>query len=138
MSQKIRRSSSPLSHPHSDRAGYDLARGGHDLVRSSHIATMTRAALAAALLLGATCTARAAERKPVAATANDAANATVPADTVLLDAMQAELVRAMKDLGTVPVQGAHGAAAATPKPYFLSYSVSDADRCRLRRSSARL
>lgn len=57
-----------------------------------------------------------------------AADATVPADTVLLDAMQTELTRAMKDLGTAPVQEAHGAAVATPKPYFLSYSVSDANQ----------
>jgi predicted Zn-dependent protease len=45
-----------------------------------------------------------------------------PADTVLLDAMQAELHRAMSSLGS---NAAASDAAAALKPYFLSYSVSD-------------
>ncbi len=124
MSQKIRRIVSPISHPHADRARYEF-------VGRSHAATMTGAALAAALLLSASCTVRAAERKPLAASAVSqptAADATVPADTVLLDSMQAELTRAMKDLGTAPVQSVGGTTAPTPKPYFLSYSVSDANQ----------
>ncbi|HEY4010021.1 MAG TPA: metallopeptidase TldD-related protein, partial [Acidobacteriaceae bacterium] len=46
-----------------------------------------------------------------------------PADTVLLDAMHAELVRAMSSLGTAPASAA--TPGTTPKPYFLSYSVAD-------------
>jgi predicted Zn-dependent protease len=49
-----------------------------------------------------------------------------PADTVLLDSMQSELHRAMSSLGT---SAAAPAASSTPapKPYFLSYSVADAE-----------
>lgn len=43
------------------------------------------------------------------------------ADTVLLDAMSQELHRAMSSLGS------NNDAAKEPKPYFISYSVSDAD-----------
>lgn len=45
-----------------------------------------------------------------------------PADTVLLDAMSAEMHRAMDSLGT---SGAE--AQKQPKPYFISYAVSDSD-----------
>jgi len=46
-------------------------------------------------------------------------------DTTLLDVMGAELTRAMTSLGgTVP---AGGKGPAQPKPYFISYSVSDAE-----------
>jgi predicted Zn-dependent protease len=48
------------------------------------------------------------------------------ADTVLLDSMQAELHRAMSSLGT-SASPASSKAAPTPKPYFLSYSVADAE-----------
>src|SRR5260370_31194234 len=41
------------------------------------------------------------------------------ATPVLMDAMDAELHRAMSSLG--------GSDAAQPKPYFLSYAVSDSD-----------
>ncbi len=55
-----------------------------------------------------------------------------PADSVLLTAMQAELTRAMGALGTAPGASstAPGAStpAETPRPYFLSYSVSDSDQ----------
>ncbi|HZQ45178.1 MAG TPA: metallopeptidase TldD-related protein [Acidobacteriaceae bacterium] len=44
------------------------------------------------------------------------------ADSVLLDAMQAELSRAMSALGTAP---SANASVPAVKPYFLSYSVSD-------------
>ncbi len=46
------------------------------------------------------------------------------ADTVLLDAMQAELHRAMDSLGTATAAPANASAPAI-KPYFLSYSVAD-------------
>ncbi|HVG26246.1 MAG TPA: metallopeptidase TldD-related protein [Acidobacteriaceae bacterium] len=51
-----------------------------------------------------------------------------PADPALLDTMQAELQRAMASLGSSPAAPA-GAAAPAPqaKPYFLSYSVADAE-----------
>jgi hypothetical protein len=46
------------------------------------------------------------------------------ADTVLLDAMQAELHRAMDSLGTMTVAATAtpvaNSGAPTPKPYFLS------------------
>jgi predicted Zn-dependent protease len=42
---------------------------------------------------------------------------------VLVQAMQAELKRAMSELGNQPASGSDN---ATPKPYFLSYAVSDA------------
>jgi predicted Zn-dependent protease len=45
-----------------------------------------------------------------------------PANTLLLDSMTAELHRAMDSLGS---SGAD--AAKQPKPYFLSYGVSDSD-----------
>ncbi len=56
-------------------------------------------------------------------------------DSVLLDAMNGELHRALTELGSGkgPVPAANGAKpgaaapAAQPKPYFLSYSVADAE-----------
>jgi TldD protein len=48
-------------------------------------------------------------------------------DSVLMDVMETELTRAMGSLGgSVPV-GAKPGTAAAPKPYFLSYEVSDAE-----------
>jgi TldD protein len=48
-------------------------------------------------------------------------------DPVLLDVMQTELTRAMGSLGgTVPV-GAKPGTQPSPKPYFMSYEVSDAE-----------
>ena len=52
-----------------------------------------------------------------------------PADSVLLSAMQAELTRAMDSLGSAPNTAAN--ATETPRPYFLSYSVSDSDQVSL-------
>ena len=53
------------------------------------------------------------------------------ADPVLLDAMDAELHRALKDLGTAPETGAKAVPASQtqpqPKPYFLSYAVADSE-----------
>ena len=46
-------------------------------------------------------------------------------DSVLLDAMSDELHRALTDLGS-SVQPGKAATTAQPKPYFLSYSVADA------------
>lgn len=61
-----------------------------------------------------------------------------PAESVLLTAMQTELTRAMSSLGTPPtaasVQTVSETATPTdlshetPRPYFLSYSVSDGDQ----------
>lgn len=53
--------------------------------------------------------------------------AAAPADPVLLDALQAELHRAMDSLGTAPATGNAPATAQQPRPYFLSYSVADAE-----------
>ena len=70
------------------------------------------------------------------------------ADSVLLDTMQTELTRAMTSLGTAPQPASTTSPAAkpadipsgpldaalaglppsSPKPYFLSYSVSDSDQ----------
>lgn len=48
-------------------------------------------------------------------------------DGVLLGAMQTELSRAMSSLGTDPSgKAASPSAQPTPKPYFISYGVSDA------------
>jgi predicted Zn-dependent protease len=54
--------------------------------------------------------------------ADDAASPRQQANTLLLDAMSTELHRAMGSLGS---SGAD--AAKQPKPYFLSYAVSDSD-----------
>ena len=102
-----------------------------------------------ALLLSATLPVLAAEP---AAKAPASAPINPKPDTVLLDTMQAELTRAMSSLGTTaqpaaPVQPAQPTPAAptglpagplddalatlpapTPKPYFLSYAVADADQ----------
>ncbi|GGA74293.1 hypothetical protein GCM10011507_27090 [Edaphobacter acidisoli] len=50
-----------------------------------------------------------------------AAKPAAATNTVLVDTMEAELHRAMSSLGST------GADGAQPKPYFLSYSVADAD-----------
>ncbi len=59
-----------------------------------------------------------------------------PANPVLIEAMEAELHRAMGALGAAMVPaasaggasgGANAAPALAPKPYFLSYSVADAE-----------
>jgi TldD protein len=53
------------------------------------------------------------------------------ADMILLDTMQGELARAMSSLGTQPVGSGTQTAASTaqpqPKPYFMSYGVSDVE-----------
>ena len=54
----------------------------------------------------------------VAATPNPAPNPT----TILIDTMEAELHRAMSSLGNTATD-----ATQQPKPYFLSYAVSDSD-----------
>lgn len=51
------------------------------------------------------------------------ANSTV--DTTLLDVMGAELTRAMKSLGSTAPADSKG--QPQPKPYFISYSVADAE-----------
>ncbi len=60
------------------------------------------------------------QRPALAAAEPASASAAPKADSVLLDVLDAELKRAMSSLG------ADGAATAQqPKPYFLSYAVSD-------------
>jgi hypothetical protein len=77
------------------------------------------ASLLAAGTLGAQRSARAASS--AAATSPVAAAKPVADETVLINALDAELQRAMSSLG------ADGAAAAQqPKPYFISYAVDDA------------
>ncbi|HEU4634992.1 MAG TPA: metallopeptidase TldD-related protein [Edaphobacter sp.] len=71
---------------------------------------VVRASLAAVCLLSSSPLLHAAEAAPSS-----------QADTVLLDAMSQELHRAMTSLGS------SSDAAKQPKPYFISYSVSDAD-----------
>jgi predicted Zn-dependent protease len=99
----------------------------------------TAAALPLVFLLAATSAAvptvaRAVAKHP----ATTAPTAAAPADPVLLDAMQAELHRAMNSLGSSgssaapsathsSATSAASATSALPKPYFLSYSVADAE-----------
>ncbi len=45
---------------------------------------------------------------------------------VLIQAMEAELKRAMASLGTAPAAPSGNPERSAPKPYFLSYAVSDA------------
>jgi predicted Zn-dependent protease len=48
-------------------------------------------------------------------------------DPVLLDVMQTELTRAMGSLGGSVPAGAKAGTQPSPKPYFMSYEVSDAE-----------
>jgi len=50
----------------------------------------------------------------------------VESDPALMRAMETELHRAVTDLGTAPAAEGKGKDAPPPKPYFLSYSVADA------------
>ncbi len=54
-----------------------------------------------------------------------ASAAAVPPNPVLLEVMQAELSRAMKSLGSTAPTDAKG--QPQPKPYFMSYAVSDSE-----------
>jgi TldD protein len=57
-----------------------------------------------------------------------AAAAPVASDPVLMQAMSTELDRAMSELGSAVTPVADGkSATAQPKPYFVSYSVADAE-----------
>ena len=60
-----------------------------------------------------------------AATANPASTPASPA-SVLIDTMESELHRAMGSLGNTATD-----ATQQPKPYFLSYAVSDSDSIRM-------
>ena len=58
------------------------------------------------------------------------AAATTAPDSILLGVMQSELTRAMSSLGTAPANAQVDPTAKTqpqPKPYFISYAVSDSD-----------
>jgi len=48
-------------------------------------------------------------------------------DPVVMQAMSAELTRAMSELGSAPVATDAKKPVETPKPYYLSYSVADAE-----------
>jgi predicted Zn-dependent protease len=73
----------------------------------------------------AACAAAATENKP-GKPAAAAAGGEVSPDAVLLDVMQQELTRAMSSLGSMPA--ATGAQAQPqPKPYFVSYAVSEVE-----------
>ena len=61
---------------------------------------------------------------PPASTASVSDPARLKPDGILLDVMQAELSRAMQSLGTADSATAQ-ADGKQPKPYFLSYAVSD-------------
>jgi TldD protein len=84
----------------------------------------------APLVLASASFARAADKKP--STPQPAASATA-ADAILMQAMESELHRAMTDLGNptapalVPASASSPAATSPLKPYFLSYSVADAE-----------
>ena len=87
---------------------------------------------------------------PLSAAVLPAVKSNPQPDTVLLDTMQAELTRAMRELGTTaqpaakpataqpapppapgagPLDDALGSLpASSPRPYFLSYAVADADQ----------
>jgi TldD protein len=84
--------------------------------------------MVATLVLAATGFAHAADKKP---TPPQPAASVTAADPILMQAMESELHRAFSDLGSapavVPVSASASPAAAALKPYFLSYSVADAE-----------
>jgi TldD protein len=84
---------------------------------ASHRAAVTAAYALGAVLLATTL--------PQAAGAQ--ANSGPPADPVLMQAMRSELDRAMQDLGKTPSVATAKNAAPAQRPYFLSYSVADAE-----------
>ena len=81
--------------------------------------TLLLAGLSAAAIL----TAAALAPPRTALAAPSAATKPTPAQSILIDALDTELKRAMSSLGS---DGAAAATAQQPKPYFLSYSVDDA------------
>jgi predicted Zn-dependent protease len=88
--------------------------------RSNHRRTILAAASIAGVFLAVAITAQhkvLAASEPAAASSAGARSA---ADPALVAALDTELKRAMASLGS------DGAAAQQPKPYFLSYAVSDA------------
>ena len=97
-----------------------ISRAG--IRRSNRIPTFAFASLAALLLAGTLAPHRAAlaATGPAPATSATALNPAA-GETVLLSALDAELKRAMSSLGS---DGAAG--AQQPRPYFLSYDVSEA------------
>ena len=61
-----------------------------------------------------------------AAGSDTPATATAKPDAVLMQALETELTRAMSSLGSAPAQaGPNAKAQPQPKPYFMSYEVSD-------------
>src|ERR1035438_1062502 len=106
-----------------------ISRAG--IRRSNRIPTFALASLAALLLAGMLAPHRAAlaATGPAPATSATALNPAA-GEAVLLNALDAELKRAMSSLGS---DGAAG--AQQPKPYFLSYDV---DRKSTRLNSSHL
>ena len=92
------------------------------LAKGGRLATGAGAAALAAMCLTGTQSARAASDAvpPVSIPAAEAAVKGAAPDTVLVSALQTELKRAMSSLGT------DAPGSQQPKPYFLSYAVSDA------------
>ena len=67
---------------------------------------------------------------PPAAPADAIANFPVATDPVLMQAMEAELHRAMSELGTEQAPSSSeaycfGKRCSSPKPYFVSFTVAD-------------
>jgi TldD protein len=88
---------------------------------TNRILTLATASLAGLLAAGAL----AQQHAALAASSSEPTKATAtakptPGQAVMISALDTELKRAMSSLGT------DGAAAAQPKPYFLSYAVADA------------
>jgi TldD protein len=90
-----------------------------NLRTSLRIATLASASLAGILLA----TAIYPHHRAFAASTPDATSTPTAGESALADALDTELKRAMSSLGS---DGA--AAAQQPKPYFLSYAVSDANQ----------
>ncbi len=80
--------------------------------------TITGVSIAGLVLVAITSAAR---------TASAAKASEPPPEVALLDIMQSELHRAMNSLGTSASSSTAANAAQQPKPYFLSYAVSDSD-----------
>ena len=88
--------------------------------RRTNLRRTNRIAILAAAFVAALFAAGTLDAQRTATGDAPAATKAVAGETVLVNALEAELQRAMSSLGT------DGAAAQQPKPYFLSYAVDDA------------
>jgi TldD protein len=86
-----------------------------------------RSSLCLSLVLASV--AHATDKKIAAAPSAVLPSAPTTKDPVLMQAMETELQRAIQDLGNAmtPVATKTGSKTPAPKPYFLSYSVADAE-----------